>query len=77
MTTAWTPSDLTRRYTQTRGSCPNAYDKILEYAYTIIRFRDSRVDLFQGINDELTQILSTNLAFNTNLSAFKEKLLGF
>lgn len=74
MTSAWTASDLTRRYTQTRGSCPDAYDKILEYAYTIISFRDSRINLFQGIYDQLERILNKNIVFNNNLTSFKGKV---
>ena len=77
MTTIWTPSDLTRRYTQTRSACANAYDKILDYSYSIIRFRDSRINLFQGIHDNLQDILTKNVAFNNKLEDFKGRVEGF
>ncbi len=77
MNNPWTSSDFTKRYTQTRQSCPDAYQKILDYGYAIIRFRDSRINLFQGIHDELNSLYAKNIIFNKNITEFKDKVLGF
>ena len=54
MTTSWTQSDFTKRYVQIREDCSDAYEKIIYYGMTLINYRDSRINLFQGIEDDLT-----------------------
>ena len=49
MPTSWSQSDFTKRYVQIREDCPDAYDKIIYFGKTLINYRDSRVNLFQGI----------------------------
>jgi hypothetical protein len=49
----WTQDDFIKRYVQIREDCGNAYDNIVNFGMTLIDFRDSRVNLFQSIEDSL------------------------
>lgn len=60
MDTPWTHSDFARRYLQIRQDCPAIYDSIIRYGSTLINFRDSRINLFQGIKDDLNRMLKLN-----------------
>jgi hypothetical protein len=77
MNNHWSSSDFTKRYKQTRQSCPDAYQKILDYGYSIIRFRDSRINLFQGIQDQLNSLYAKNILFNNNITHFNDRIAAF
>ncbi len=74
---SWTQSDFNRRYVQIRHSCPDAYDKIISYGSALINFRDSRINLFQSLKDQLSALLILNNNFNSNLIAYRVKLNAF
>lgn len=50
---SWSFSDFTMRYIQVRQNYTSAYNRILYYGATLIAFRDSRLNLFQAIKDQL------------------------
>jgi hypothetical protein len=62
---------------QIRLSHADAYNKIKYYGETLIAFRDSRINLFQAIYDDLSVLLQNNTDFNTNLSLFNVRLSQF
>ena len=76
-TTIWSFSDFIKRYVQIRMSYPDAYDKIQFYGQTLIAFRDSRINLFQAIYEDLSILLQNNTNFNTQLSLFNVRLAQF
>jgi hypothetical protein len=65
------------RYIQIRGSYPDAYNRILFYGQTLIAFRDSRINLFQAIQDDLTSLYTSNINFNTQLNNFASRVSQF
>ena len=73
----WSFSDFTMRYVQIRDAYPDAYNKIQYYGATLIAFRDSRINLFQAISDDLTSILTSNTDFNNQLTAFDGRVTQF
>lgn len=77
MNSSWTQSDFTRRYIQIREDCPDAYEKIVYYGYTLINFRDSRTNLYQAIEDSLTDLYTLNSNFNTVMVSFRAKVDQF
>jgi hypothetical protein len=73
----WTLTDMQKRYKQFRGTCPVAYDIIMDYGNAIINYRDSRINLFQGLIDQLTNLQSLHYSFNVTLDAFRSSLSSF
>ena len=65
------------RYVQTRASYSDAYNQIQYYGATLIAFRDSRINLFQAIQDDLTSLLTLNTNFNSQLTAFDGRVTQF
>lgn len=76
-TNIWSFSDFTMRYVQIRQNYIDAYKMIVYYGQTLIAFRDSRINLFQAIQDGLTDLLSQNTNFNTMLGNFKNRVDQF
>lgn len=74
---SWTQSDFRRRYIQTRQDCEAAYNAIISYGEALINFRDSRVNLYQAIQDDLDDLKSSNEAFNTLLDGFRSRVDQF
>lgn len=62
------------RYVQIRKDYSNAYDFIKKYAETIINYRDSRINLFKAIYDDLSYLLANNTDFNIQLSSFNSRV---
>lgn len=73
----WTLADMQKRYKQIKQNCPDAYDLITDYGGSIIRYRDSRINLFQGLIDQVTSLQSSHFNFNALLSAFRSNLTSF
>jgi hypothetical protein len=65
------------RYVQIRDGYPDAYNNIQIYGATLIAFRDSRINLFQAIYDDLTTLLASNVNFNSQLTTFDTKVTQF
>ncbi len=47
-----------------------AYEKLNEYAISVTNYRDSRINLYKSLNDQLTSLLSATNEYNSNMSAF-------
>jgi len=73
----WSFSDFTMRYVQIRGSYPDAYNQIQYYGSTLIAFRDSRINLFQAIYDDLSALLIDNTNFNSQMALFDSRVTQF
>lgn len=65
------------RYVQIRQNYTDAYNQIIKYGATLINFRDSRLNLFQGIQDMLNDIYSRNINFNNLITSFKNRVTQF
>ncbi len=65
------------RYVQIREAYPDAYNQIQYYGQTLIAFRDSRINLFQAIEDDLSALYTTNTNFNTQLVSFRNRVDQF
>jgi len=73
----WSYNDFIQRYVQIRNTYSDAYDKISYYGQTLIAFRDSRINLFQAIYDDLSSLLQNNNNFNTQLVNFNGRVNQF
>lgn len=73
----WSFSDFTMRYVQIREAYPDAYNRIQFYGQTLIAFRDSRINLFQAIQDDLTSLYTSNTNFNSQLNNFASRVSQF
>lgn len=63
-----------------RRRCDNntqSFDMIQDYAVALINYRDSRINLYQNIKDQLNALLTTNQNLNTNITAFTSKVNAF
>jgi hypothetical protein len=76
-TNSWSFSDFTMRYVQIRQNYGTAYNKSLYYGATIIAFRDSRLNLFKAIKEQLSSLLTSNNNFNTMLGNFNTRVTQF
>lgn len=65
------------RYVQIRDAYTDAYNRIQFHGATLIAFRDSRINLFQAIQDDLNALLTSNNNFNTQLTAFDGRVTQF
>ena len=65
------------RYVQIRDAYTDAYNRIQLHGATLIAFRDSRINLFQAIQDDLSALLTSNNNFNTQLTAFDSRVTQF
>lgn len=73
----WTQTDFGSRYVQIAQACAASYPIIINYGNALIRFRDSRIKLFQAIIDDITALQTLNTNFNTNLRSFTAKVNSF
>lgn len=77
---SWSVSDIINRYV-TRRQCGNnnteSFDMIRDYAVALINYRDSRMNLYQNIKDQLNALLTTNQNLNTNITTFTNKVSTF
>lgn len=62
---------------QIAQACSASYPIIVNYGNALIRYRDSRIKLFQGLVDDLSDLLQTNTDYNQNLLSFKNKVSSF
>lgn len=53
------------------------YNNIYSYISSLIAFRDSRINLFQAIKDQLSALLTLNNNFNTQLGLFQTRVTQF
>jgi len=49
----------------------------MSYADSIVNYRDSRINLYQNIKDQLTALLAKNTAFNTKITSFTSSVQSF
>jgi hypothetical protein len=49
----WSESDFQLRYSKIKDKCPVAYENIISYGYHLIKFRDSRMRMFDSIKNDL------------------------
>ncbi len=77
--TSWLISDIANRYRARRRCQGNTqtYDSIINYATALINYRDSRVNLYQNIKDQLNATLIANQNFNINIGTFTNKVNSF
>lgn len=47
------------------------------YATSLINYRDSRINLYQNIQDQLSSLLTANINYNQNISDFTTTVIGF
>ena len=76
---SWSVSDIINRYV-TRRQCNSnteSFDMIRDYAVSLINYRDSRINVYQNIKDQLNALLTTNQNLNTNITAFTNKVSTF
>ena len=76
---SWKVSDIMNRYV-TRRQCNNntqSFDMIQDYAVALINYRDSRMNLYQNIKDQLNSLLTTNQNLDTNITSFTNKVNTF
>ena len=73
----WSYTDFTDRYKQIRQDCSQSYDFIMSYTRSILEYRDSRVDLFQNLVDQMTDLQTTHNAFDSVMSGFRSNLSAF
>jgi hypothetical protein len=66
-----------QRYVSIRQNCSAAYENIISYGDALISFRDSRINVFQGIEDALNIILAQNNDFNSLLINFQSRVTQF
>lgn len=72
-------NEVVSRYVQVR-QCNNStacYSKIMEYMTSLINYRDSRINLYQNLKDQLTALKTANTNFNTQLTGFTTKVNTF
>lgn len=74
---SWSFSDFTMRYTQIRQSFNDAYKQIVFFGNTLIAFRDSRINLFTAIADDLVALAASLTAFNTQMANLKSRVDQF
>lgn len=73
----WTFTDFTDRYKQIRYDCEDSYDIVMGYAKSILLYRDSRIDLFQSLIDELTSLRADHDGFDLVMTSFRSNLALF
>jgi hypothetical protein len=76
----WAASDIAQRYISVHSCKPNstfAYDKIIYYANSITNYRDSRINLYKSLSDQLSSILTVANQYNNNLTTFTGNLNTF
>lgn len=49
----------------------------MSYISSLINYRDSRINLYQGLKDQLSSLLTTNIALNNQISAFTSSVITF
>lgn len=76
---SWSVFDIINRYVFRRqcNSNTESFDMIRDYAVSLINYRDSRMNVYQNIKDQLNALLTTNQNLNTNITAFTNKVSTF
>lgn len=79
---SWSVSDISNRYVGRRqcGTGPSrtaSYDNIVKYATSLVNYRDSRVNLYQNIKDQLNSLLTSNNNFNSKLVTYTSSVNTF
>lgn len=49
----------------------------MSYADSILNYRDSRINLYQNLKDQLTDVLNKNTAYNSKLNGFTSSIRAF
>ncbi|CAM6002165.1 unnamed protein product [Sphagnum balticum] len=76
---SWEVSDFATRY-KTKKNCNGsiaAYNEIISYATSLTNYRDSRINLYQSLEDQLNALLTLNNQFNANISTFHTNIQSF
>ena len=73
----WTASDIAQRYLNRRscdpsvaGNSTQAFNDIIKYAQSLTNYRDTRINLYKSLYDQLNSILVVNGVYNTNMTNF-------
>jgi hypothetical protein len=48
-----------------------------DYAQSLINYRDSRINLYQNLKDQLTSLYNSNVALNSKLTGFTGSVNAF
>lgn len=59
------------------ANCSTAYANIIKYGFSIIKYRDSRINIYKSISSDLNDLLSSNNAYNSKLGVFRSNLSAF
>ena len=54
-----------------------AFNEIVTYSRSLTNYRDGRINLYQSLNQQLSDLLSQVTAYNTNLTTFQASLNTF
>ena len=76
----WTASDIAQRYLSVRYcklNSENAYMNILDYAASLTNYRDSRINLYKGISDQLSDLQLALNEYSSNMTDFTTKTSTF
>jgi hypothetical protein len=76
----WTASDIAQRYLSVRSCKLNsdlAYTQILNYATSLTNYRDSRINLYKGISDQLSDLQLLLNDYSSNMTDFTTKTSTF
>jgi hypothetical protein len=73
----WTQSDFNNRYISISLNCTTSYTNIITQGFAIIKYRDSRINLYTAIGNDLSNLLTSNNNFNTQLGTFTSNLSAF
>lgn len=67
------------RYLSRRQCSGNtqSYQNILKYAQSLINYRDSRINLYTNLKDQLNSLLTSNTNFNSKLVTFTTNVNSF
>lgn len=50
---------------------------MFQYAQSLINYRDSRMNLYQNLQDQLTSLLNSNNAFNSKMTGYTASVNAF
>ena len=76
----WTASDIAQRYLSVRSCTPNAssaYNQIIQYAEALTNYRDSRINIYKSLSNQLSSLLTATNTYNSNMTSFSSSLSTF
>ena len=73
----WNHNDFQKRYKHVNHTCPEGYIGIMRFGLSLINYRDSRINLFQGLKDQLSGLLASNQQMNTDMGLYRARVDAF